>query len=313
MIALVANLAWLSFKATDLLKAFAKLNVSYLYKMMGLMVAEEAIPQRFFEISFLDKLKILFVYHGADILLIVLTMIGIFIVIKKLHLRFQRGLVFLSLYVILLWAILLIQIVSRFGELGYGRIIQLVLVVSPIFSAVVIFHFERMRAKKVVKLLIPLMMILATIELYHCQPLIPSIKVSLEGSPSIEPIVYVNVVNSAYQRRMIMHAERYISTGRIACDRVTLNQIYGLTDYSFSRTNLAWYYPYSNLLDENTTQEMYDYFLIHLPGKSGVFGEPAEIRSRTLILDGLYGSSIVYTNGESYICSKPFGINHISD
>lgn len=41
-------------------------------------------------------------------------------------------------------------------------------------------------------------------------------------------------------------------------------------------------------------------------GKRGGFNEKAEIRTRNVILQALNNSSIVYTNGESYVLTKPF-------
>jgi len=94
---------------------------------------------------------------------------------------------------------------------------------------------------------------------------------------------------------MIEFAGNYLN-GRIACDLVTREQIKGLTDFSFSVAYITGYYP----LDKSQLEKRYDYFLIHLPGASGPFKEQAEMRTRDLILEAIYNSSVIYTNGESY-------------
>jgi hypothetical protein len=59
-------------------------------------------------------------------------------------------------------------------------------------------------------------------------------------------------------------------------------------------------------LDESIPEKNYDYFLIHLPGRSGGFQEQAEIRTRSLILEVLSNSShnLIYTNGESFVLDR---------
>ena len=301
IIILLANFAWYTNQTTFTVEKGAELVILYFDKIKGVtIVSKELVPQRFFAIGFLDQLRVILVFYGATILLMILTIIGVVIAIKKLRTQLQSGLIFLSLFLISLWAILLIQFLSGFSGLEFGRILMSSLIFSPIFSAIAISYVKKARAKKLITLLIPLLMILATIELYGFQPLIP-----MYGRTG-EPLTYLGNVNSVYQRYMIKHAERYIQGGLIACDRVTTNQIIGLTSYNFSDNHLAWYYPFSRLLYKNATEKEYDYFLIHLPGKSGPLSEKAEIRTRSLIIESVYNSSVLYSNGESYVLSKPF-------
>jgi hypothetical protein len=297
----LANIAWYTNQATITIERGADLIILYFDKIRGaVIVSKELVPQRFFAVGFLDQLSVVLVIYGATILLMVLTVIGVVVAIKRLRTQLQSGLIFLSLFLVSLWAILAIQLLSGFSGLEFGRILMLSLVFSPIFAAVAISHVTKARAKKLVMLLIPLLMILATIELYGFQPLIPTY------GRTGEPLTHVGNVNSVYQRYMIEHAERYIQEGLIACDRVTTNQIIGLTSHNFSDSHLAWYYPFSRLLHSNITEKEYDYFLIHLPGKSGPLSEKAEIRTRSLIVESVCNSSVLYSNGESYVLSEPF-------
>jgi hypothetical protein len=94
---------------------------------------------------------------------------------------------------------------------------------------------------------------------------------------------------------------RYHVTGKIASDRITENQIAGLTEFNFSTAHLIHYYP----LDSDQPREQYDYFLIHLPGASGGFEERAEMRTADNITGSIYDSGIVYTDGESFVLT-PF-------
>ena len=140
-----------------------------------------------------------------------------------------------------------------------------------------------------------LIILLATLQFYKCQPLIPPANVLKKNLPANEPIVYVTGVNSIYQRQMIEFVGNYVHGG-IACDLITREQLIGLTDFSFSAAFITGYYP----LDKSQLEKRYDYFLVHLPGPSGPFNEQAEMRTRDLILGAIYNSSVIYTNCESY-------------
>jgi len=101
---------------------------------------------------------------------------------------------------------------------------------------------------------------------------------------------------------MIAYAEEHIGKGMIACDPVTRNQILGLADYDFSQSHLSGRYPFEG----NITEETFDYFLIHLPGKSGQLGVKPEVGTRDFIFGVIRNSSMIYSNGESYILTSPF-------
>lgn len=307
---LLINITWLFHKATNLLQSMIKIMTPYGLRLLGEeVIAREPIPSRFFElirINFIEGIKVLLVWHGGDILFTLLTLIGIVVIYFAKKPRMQSGsLVFLSLYVISLWLFLIPGFALRIGGGRWvERIIRLTYPVSPIFSGICLFYFnKKIRNTKLTIIVISMIMMLATVELYGCQPLVPPASAISKDLPPDEPIGHRVLVNSVYQRTMIEHAERYVSQNTlIAGDDVTRFQILGLTDYNFYRSHVRWYYP----LDKSHPKIHYDYFLIHLPGKSGVFMEKAEMRTRSLISQAIYNSSVVYTNGESYMLAEPF-------
>ncbi len=254
------------------------------------------IPSRFFELTRLDissSIKTILVYYGLDVFLLFLTLGGLVILLKM-----RKNLDSASNFLFLLSGSMLLLIPMGFLlQVGGFRVLHLA---SPLFliipAAFIKYVFKkkfRLRAFIILSIIF-----LAPLQLYSCQPLIPSANVLSKDLPTNEPIVYVTNVNSIYQRQMIEFAEDYIA-GRIASDKVTKNQIFGLTEFEFYVNHVVRYYP----LDRNKLEENYEFFLIHLPGISGGFGEQAEIRTRDLIIEAIYNSSIIYTNGESYILS----------
>jgi len=307
MTIVLINCAWLSLKATNLLEMIIETEIPYMERLLGYeAVAGVAIPPRLFELGFTEALKVAIIFHGGDMLLMFLTLIGIVIAAKNFHTRSKSTFIFLSLYVTSLWLFLAVGLlVFNFGEQWYDRILRMTSTVSPIFASIPFFHMKKgIRNTKLAIFLIGLV-ILAPIQHYRCQPLVPPASAYSKDLPTDEPVVYINIVNSAYQIHMIKHSETYFPQGKlIACDRVTRDQIFGLTNRTFPYSHLAWYYP----LEMGATERRYDYFLIHLPGKSGVLLEKAEARTKSLIYDAMTHSNILYTNAESYILTNPLMI-----
>ena len=297
---LLLNLGWLMFQAPDTLGYMVN-QIRNMGALLGIYPKTGVIPARFFELTYVnifESLKAVLVYNGADAFLLLLTIAGVILVAKNC--KWSGALKFLSLFNVLLLLLLVVGVLLRIGAFYWVRIVRFASISYPIFFSILIVRTDKRRISSVAAAsLLVATMVLVPIQFYRCQPLIGSANVISGNLPRDEPIVYVVNVNSIYQRKMIGFAEDYVR-GRIACDAVTRNQIIGLTDFDFSRT-VIWFYPFSRLLDESIPAKEYDYFLIHLPGKSGAFQEQAEIRTRGLILDAINNSSIVYTNGESFV------------
>ena len=284
--------AWLMFPGEFTYEKIVR--VIFVGAPAGTTPAGGYIPSRFFELVRVDMLgavKSFLVFNGADAFLLLLTLGGLMVVLKM-----RKQVSNTSKFLFLICGLMLSFIPIGFLlKVGGFRVLHLASPLFPIFSGIFILYVSKRRVW-VRAVIFSSIILLATLQLYSCQPLIPSANILSKDLPTSEPIVYVTDVNSIYQRRMIEFARDHVG-GRIACDRVTRNQITGLTEFDFSVAHLAGYYP----LDKNQPERTYDCFLIHLPGASGAFGEQAEMRTRNLILEAIYNSSIVYTNGESYI------------
>jgi len=234
------------------------------------------------------------------LLVVFLTLIGLLLVAREIHEQSKPS-SFLIVYVVSLLLFLISGLALRISAGWSERIIRFLVITSPIFCSISLVYLNK-KIRKFAAFIVALLIVLATVQSYGYQPLVPSASVMDKQLPDEVPIGYARAVevNSIYQRSMIRHAETYIpqnSNLRIACDRVTGYQILGLTSWNFSTSHLVWYYP----LDPDALEREYSYFLIHLPGKSGRFYERAEIRTPDLILQVIYNSSILYSNGESYL------------
>jgi len=284
--------AWLIFQSPAAMSSM--LRTFFFAVPSGTTPGSEYVPARFFTLigaNPLAGLSAFLVYYGADAVLLLLSIGGLIVLIKK------RGrLNSTSKFILILGGILILSIpLGAILKVGTFRILYFAAILFPILAGMLVIHLNGRRFIFPVVILSVVVM-LAPLELYTCQPLIPSAKVILANLPADEPVGYVTQVNSIYQREMIYFALDYIR-GRIAGDWLSNSQLVGLTTYNFSNTYLLWYYP----LNTQVPKQTYEFFLIHIPGKSGTFGEKAEIRTHDLILSQIYNSSILYDNGESYV------------
>lgn len=258
-------------------------------------------------LSLPNMLRIVLVWYGADLFLLFLTLLGIITIMRKSYL--SKHLFLVTTFFVSIWLFYCAQLIITLGKSGlieYVRIFRYSLALSPIFIGILLSHFKN---KKIISLILIAVVMLGTVQLYGYQPLLPIASAVRPNLPSNEYIIYVGMVNSAYQRAMINFAQERIHVGKIACDTITHNQILGLTDYNFSKSHLTEYYPFSILIDNRITEQKFDYFLIHLPGKSGNLAVKPEIGTREFIIEATYNSSVLYSNGESYVLGKPFMYN----
>lgn len=296
------NLAWLLHKAGYMLNLMVGFLHGYIGRALGAQVLlDQPVSPRLFEllrIDFVEGLKVILVWHGATLFVIFLALIGLLLVAKEIREQ-PKSFMFLIIYVISLLVFLILGLTLRISSGWAERIVRQLVVISPIFCSIPLVYINK-KIRKFTVFIILILMVLATAQFYGCQPLVPSASLINKELPAGAPIGYRVEVNSIYQRDMIDYIERYTPQNkrvRIACDRVTHYQIMGLTSWNFSTSHLAWYYP----LDKSVPERKYDYFLIHLPGKSGRFSEQVEIRIPSLILQVICNSSILYSNGESYV------------
>jgi hypothetical protein len=292
LLAIVSCTAWLMFSAVF---TFEKMvDVIFGGVVMGVNPSPSDIPSRFFElarVSILETVKALLALNGGEFLLLLLTLGG-FVILLRMRKRLDDASKYFLVISFLMLAFIPLGVMTK---VGVFRALHFVSPLFPIFSSIFILHLAKRKMWLRVAML-SLILFVVTLQLYRCQPLIPSANILSKGLPASEPLAYISGVNSVYQRQMIQFAGRYLD-GRIACDTATQSQIIGLTELNFSADHLSWYYP----LDKSQPKKEYDYFLIHFPGVSGRIDESAELRTMDLIVGAVYNSSVIYSNGESFI------------
>jgi hypothetical protein len=288
---------WLMFLASTTLQTIV--NTIFVSAPRGMTPHSDYISPTFFEhlrVNPLSAARSFIVFYGATALSLVLTLVALLFLVKwrkKLNNAANFILVFG-------WFTLFLIVAGYLMKVGAPRAVDFAGLLFPVFAGVVVLRIGK--KEWVRKLILPVIfsaiLLLATIQLYGCQPLISSANVLYKEVPAEVPISYVNVVNSIYQRQMIEFATNHIK-GIIAAVDPTASQIVGLAGTNFSIANLVSYYP----IDKNQAVQKYDFFLINLPGKSG--GPPQDVQpalqATKIISEYIQNSSIVYTNGESFV------------
>jgi hypothetical protein len=287
------GLAWLMFPAYFSLETIVRaFSISV---PTGTTPGSDYIPSTFFQLARAAPLaaaETFLVYYGADLFLLILTLAGL-VIMLRMRKKLNNASSFLIFFLGLTLAIMMIGV---FIKLGPTRALPFAELLFPIFCGTAVFYLGNKR-KWIRTLLFASIILLATLEFYGCQPLIAPANVIYTGLPASVPSGYVNMVNSIYQRQVISFVLSHVVAGRIASDVNTANQIAGVADDNFMITHVMYYYP----LDTQQPRQEYDLFIIHVPGKGGIISEKANVRVPDLILQTVYNSSVVYSNGESYI------------
>ncbi|MCW4030145.1 MAG: hypothetical protein NWE92_10930 [Candidatus Bathyarchaeota archaeon] len=292
-ITIAITCAWLLFMSypalTNVLRTF------FVGVPSGTTPSSESISPTFYtllEHDFFGAVRTFSVYYGAVLVLLVLTLFGLLLLLKERKKLNDRAR-FIIVVGILLVVFIFLGVVLKFGP---TRALAFESLLFPIFVGFFIAKFYKKR-KWLSGLFVILIMFTAVIQVYSCQPLIASANSVYPDLSSEVPIGYANAVNSVYQRQIANFAITHFSSGRIAADLNTHEQLLQVANYSFVAEHLVKYYP----LDPTAPYMAYSVLMVHTPGKAGIIDELAPYRTTDIILETVYNSSVVYTNGESYM------------
>jgi hypothetical protein len=305
-------MAWLIFKANFVFEVF----LSAFQRVFAGRVIKTPIPERFFEIPLSEQLKIFTLKYIKDAVILVLSLAGFLILIKKF--KYKNGYLFDTFFLSLICLIgaislfLAIQFVIRFGEIEYRRFIDYAMLFSPFFAGLFLWHInEHFKAadgkewfsRLIMTLILFLCISISIIQVFPYQPLVPRANILSNDLPESEFIVDLRMINTIYQIKMIQFAEKFASKdAKITSDRVTRWQIFGFTNQTFSSRHV-YYSPLQP--EENAKIKKWNIFLLHYNGKSGPLNEKVEYRTREVIneIRNTLGNTI-YDNGESFIISR---------
>jgi len=267
------------------------------------------IPARFFELPFLPQLRVFVLLYIKDALITVLSLFGLFVLFGRLR-RGERK-IFRCFYMpllILIFAtgsLLIFQLTSGFGQIGYERAIAYAMIFQPFFVGLVLWRLTQgkghdLRKLPLVSLLLFSVISASLLQIFPYQPLMPSASVLSSHLPSNEYLFDFREVNTICMQSSVLFAEKYSSVNaRIASDIVTRWQVYGFTSESFSDRHI-----YVSPLQPGNNRP-WDIFLLHYSGQAGILNEKVEYRTqeKIMILRNAIGN-LVYDNGGCFIIAR---------
>ena len=298
LVVLLISVTWLVFQVKS---AFQEILYQiFVATPRGVTPASESISETFFahlRANPLSGFRSFSVFYGADGFFLILAIAGMLIMVK-----FRKKLSGAANFLLLLGlASLLLTIVGSFIKLGGPRAWQFFMLLIPLFSS--IFLVWANKRKWLRKWFLPTIFfsifLFSAIELYACQPIVPSANVLYKNLPPSVPMSYANHVNTVYQRQLVSFAYRY-AVGTIATTDPTSTQIAGLAENSNASFRVINYFP----LDTTQFRQEYDLYLINIPGKSGYPNVKKEFAQVNVQNAFILNYSIVYTNGESYMLAN---------
>ena len=269
------------------------------------------IPMRFYQIPLLAQLQVLTVFHLGDFVMVVLSLFGLFIFLKKSRRKeFSNETQATYLFLIVLLGIVVLflsfQFASRFGMFSYSRFIDYAIPLCSPLAGLTLWRVNRFLRSPKIKIrnfafasFLFVLVSCCLIQFFRCQPLVPRASVLSIDLPENEYTVDIRMMNTIYQIEMISFAERHSSKGRIASDFITRDQMWGFSGPSFFSRHI-WHSPLIPNPDKNLE---WDLLLLHTV-EGGVLSEKAEYRTRERIENiRLEAGILIYDNGESFILS----------
>jgi len=270
------------------------------------------IPVRFYQVPILARLRVLTVFHLADFVMGVLSLLGLFIFLRKSRRKdfsHETQAIYLLLTVLLGIIVLFLsfQFAFRFGALQYGRFVDYAIPLCSPLAGLALWRLNRSLPSLNIRIrnlafasFLFVLVSCCLVSFLRCQPLVPTADVLSSDLPENEYLVDVGMINTIYQIKMISFAERYCSNATITSDSVTMTQIWGFSDHSFYSRRIREN-PLTTIQDQNSEWNM---FLLHTR-RAGPLQEGVEYRTRERIEDlRLKTGNVIYDNGESFLISR---------
>lgn len=274
------------------------------------------IPQKFFEIDILSKIKIFLIYHVRDFMLLLNSIIGILALfyqslLNKALNKILYYYVFILSILTILFFFILSTIVTKFGSLEYRRYIYYGVYFAPFFTGISFVFYEKIlnkyfsknNSKFLVLFVLFFVFITSLIQFYPYQPLVPNVNSS--EIQSNDQIMYFHSVNTVYRVNAIQYAEKHMPPQELlGTDISTKKQLFIFANESFYKHSIAYESPlieYESPLYIDPKSKIPSLILLHNVGISGIYAEPVEMRTESKIKMKINNLNSLYSNGEYFL------------
>lgn len=266
----------------------------------------DPIPNRIYQIPFVDRFIVFSFFHARDAVFIALSVVGILPLFtsqsQEILDKFLRTYAVLWLVFMGLLAVILI---SDFGAQGYRRFLHYLVAISTPLAGYGLWRISLLLSKffpgrsNLIPAASGLVVVLAIafFQQYPYQPGMPNFK-NEDTAGSDTPLLYMHQVNTLHQYLMLDYGLNRLST------KAQL-----VTDYIGSRQALLFFGHQARDRSRRTTTQRPEpaFLLLHHPGKAGAYAEQAEYRSSHVIKSWIDISNMskVYENGGSFVLYHP--------
>lgn len=284
---------------------------SMLNRLLDYEIESQAqlIPRRTFTLTTNEMLLMGATYHARDGVVLGLAFIPVLGIIIAIMRAIRHGypprLIFLYLSLAAAFLSIIVGVfLSGFAKQGYLRFVSYLVMVTPILAAYGLWTISRLLRRLLP--IVPQRFILTTglilayaisaAQIYPYQPAFPTLPE--DSTHDATPVLWLHRVNTQYQRQLIEFAYHRLPEDAVRYTNYNTYQQAKL----FLGTEAAVNFHYGYWNRPRST-----YVLAHIPGLAGGYGEPAETRTREVVLQRreLDRVSTIYDNGESFILYVP--------
>lgn len=311
LLATVLFISWWMYQANFLFGTFVENIVNVIVEQS---INKAPVPQRFFEIPLLSKVKIFSIFHLKDAIISLLTIFGLITIPMLKTTNVEKSFyIYLISFLTPILAFIVFQLVTGYGDFEYYRFINYGLIFTPFFVGVLLYRVKlaidsshlNFKMKPMLMLLIMFAIIsISLIQFFPYQPLVPNANEMSEIYTYDDDIFEFNHVNTIYQKNMIYFTSKYTPTyATITSDIYTRLQLIAFYDELIGTPLTSRHTWHSAIMNEELE---WDYFLLHWNGKSGPFTEQFEYRTNEKIMwhRNIRGRNIIYDNEESFIIQR---------
>lgn len=278
--------------------------VSLFTKTQIMPLSPQGYYSTFFQLTLLDKIRVLLVGFASDAVLLFVLVLG-FIAMLKLRFRDSKLVKFYQFLVLVFVIGALTFILPLFiSQYIINRGLSYVSVITPFFAGLgffYLFYSKRKSLNKVIFLTVMFALVFVPfLQIYPFQPLIPKIS----NSSRSYYIVDWRQVNTAYDRSLISFVAMHDLKLKITTDNIFRSQMRALANATFEDL-LTWSSPLSKV-------KYGPLILISHPGASHIIPSGRDaVAIEQYLQRSLQENNVIYSNGEAYACLNMTIITHV--
>lgn len=280
------------FSLTSSISNFSNLlsliNEAFLKVLSGSQPVALSSYEGFNVLSLIDKIKILTVRYGKDVLSLLLVLLSP-VILWRARLRVGKLHAFLRILVVPLVLTLSVFFFFLFLRPYENRGLIYVAALYPFLGGLTIYYLcdsiNRRYSHVIMASVVFLMLCVSTVTTYPCQPLIPAVP----GTQGKYYALDMRSVNTIYDRSIVAFVGSHDQKTTVWADQIIRDQAYALANQSF-QSLFSWHYNEAPLI------------IITLSGTPHAIPSGRDAMANDdFLASSLINESVLYSNGFSHL------------